>query len=403
MVNINKQIQVFDIQSAIGFIEQIVFFKNAFLLSILLIFAAGIIAYLVIKRGSKKPNGKNLRKKLKLMDTVVILTHPNPDPDAMAAAIGVAHIAESVGVFATIQYPGEIRHQENRAFKTVLEASMERIESINDIARGAVILVDHNTARGFDGSDKIVPFAIIDHHPGGGVGTGFTDIRSDYGSCSAIVAEYFSELGAVLGNAETVYPVPGHVEKNKNKIELPANIATGLLYGILSDTKNLTKGATQAEFNASAYLYKGIDEDRLDRIANPEVDTEVLEIIAGAILKRESRGPFVVSNVGEISNVDAIPQAADELLGLEGTTAVVVYGQKGSNTHISGRSRDDRVHMGETLKTALSTIPDATAGGHARSGGGQITAATKKINKEYGKEIPELLFLAMNGERIDEN
>ena len=401
MMNINRQIQIFDIQSAIGFIEQIVFFKNTFLLFILLIFAVGIIAYLVIKRGSKKPNGKNFRKKLKLMDAIVILTHPNPDPDAMAAAIGVAHIAESVGVFATIQYPGEIRHQENRAFKTVLEASMERIESVEDIARGAVILVDHNTARGFDGSDKIVPFAIIDHHPGMSVGTGFTDIRPDYGSCSTIVAEYFLDLGAVLRNIETDYLAPGH--KGGNKIELPSNIATGLLYGILSDTKNLTKGATQAEFNASAYLYKGIDEDRLDRIANPEVDTEVLEIVARAILKRESRGPFIVSNVGEVSNVDAIPQAADELLGLEGTTAVVVYGQKGSNTHISGRSRDDRVHMGETLKTALSTIPDANAGGHARSGGGQITAATKKINKEYGKGIPELLFLAMNGKGMDEN
>ena len=393
MDNIVNQIQVFDTRSVIEFIEQIVFFKNVFLSSILLIFAVGIIAYLVINLRSRKPNGKNLRKKLQYLDAVVILTHPNPDPDAMAAAIGVAHIAESTGAFVTIQYPGEIRHQENRAFKTVLEASMERIESIEDIARGAIVLVDHNEARGFEGCDKVIPFAVIDHHPGRGVGTVFTDVRPDYGSCSAIVAEYFSELGAVIGKDES--------DINKNKIGLPQNIATGLLYGILSDTNNLTKGASQAEFTAGAYLYKGIDEDRLDRIANPEVDTEVLEIIAGAILKREARGPFVISNVGEISNVDAISQAADELLGLEGTTAVVVYGQKGANTYISGRSRDDRVHMGETLKTALFTIPDSTAGGHARSGGGQITAATKKINKEYNKEIPELLFLAMNGERID--
>tara|TARA_A100001037_G_scaffold305549_1_gene346144 strand:- start:3573 stop:4748 length:1176 start_codon:yes stop_codon:yes gene_type:complete len=351
-----------------------------------------VVALLVIllaKYIGKRPSGRVLKKKLSTLERIVILTHSNPDPDAMASAIGIAHIAESMGVAATIQYPGEIRHQENRAFKTVLGTSMEKIESDEDIAGGAIFLVDHNVARGFPGAEKLIPYAVIDHHPGEGKGVGFTDIRPGYGSCSSIVAEYFSDLGAVAGRI---------VQPKIGRIDLPRGIATGLLFGILTDTKNFTKGASEAEFAASAYLYEGVDEDSLDRIANPEIDAEVLDIIASAILKREARGPFVISDVGEVSNVDALSQAADELLGLEGTTAVVVYGYKGATTHIKGRSRDDRVHMGDTLQAALMEIPEADAGGKPKAGAGQITAKTKKQNREYCKELPERLFTAMTGE-----
>tara|TARA_A100001037_G_scaffold286261_1_gene294483 strand:+ start:9566 stop:10741 length:1176 start_codon:yes stop_codon:yes gene_type:complete len=348
-----------------------------------------IVVLLVSRYAKRRPSGKALKKKLKGLERIVILTHANPDPDAMASAIGIAHIAESIGVSSTIQYPGEIRHQENRAFKTVLGSKMEKIESDEDLAGGAIFLVDHNIARGFKGAEKLIPYAVIDHHEGEGRGVGFTDIRSDYGSCSAIVAEYFSDLGAVAGKI----PHP-----RKNQVNLPNNIATGLLFGILTDTKNFTKGASKNDFAASAYLYQGIDEDSLDRIANPEVDAEVLDIIASSILKREARGPFVISNVGEISNVDALSQAADDLLGLEGTTAVVVYAQRGAVTYIKGRSRDDRVHMGDTLQAALAEIPEASAGGKPQAGAGQINANTKKQNREYCKELPELLFTAMSGE-----
>jgi nanoRNase/pAp phosphatase (c-di-AMP/oligoRNAs hydrolase) len=53
-------------------------------------------------------------------------------------------------------------------------------------------------------------------------------------------------------------------------------------------------------------------------------------------------------------------------------TAVVVCGERDGMIYLSGRSRDDRVHMGRALEAAVSDIPNASAGGHARMGGGQI-------------------------------
>jgi len=62
------------------------------------------------------------------------------------------------------------------------------------------------------------------------------------------------------------------------------------LYGILTDTKHLTVGASESDFAAAAYVYPGVDQDRLDRIANPAVDAEVLEVKARAIAGRQIEG-----------------------------------------------------------------------------------------------------------------
>lgn len=365
--------------------------------------AAVVVAFLVgiwlVIRWIRRPMGVRFEGLLAKRDEIAVLMHPNPDPDAMACAIGVEAIAESVGTDVTIQYPGQIRHQENRAFRTVLDLEFERVGSVDDLAAEHVVLVDHNVPRGFEGAERVVPYAVVDHHPGGGTGEAFTDHRTDYGACASILAEYCQQLDGV--------PVgPDGDESEVEGLAVSADVATGMLYGIQSDTKHLTSGCHHADFAASAYLYRGVDEDRLQRIANPQVSAEVLEVKARAISSRDVRGSFAVSDVGEIGDADAVPQAADELMSLEGVTAVVVYGERDGTVHFSGRSRDDRVHMGRALENALASIQGATAGGHARMGGGQVPV--RQIAGPYGAEssaglwsrteLSDRLFDAMNGD-----
>ena len=354
---------------------------------------AGVVALLRYRR----PAGVRLRRLLEDLDDVAVLMHPNPDPDAMAAAIGVAALAEQVGTEPTLQYSGKIRHQENRAFRTVLDLEMEAVEHVSDLAAESVVLVDHNDPRGFKGNDGVLPVAVVDHHPGSGSGEAFTDVRTDYGATASIVAEYFVDLDAV--------PVPPdqHASEVGAEFTVPSTTATGLLYGILADTDRLTKGAANADFAAAGFLYPGVDEERLDRIANPQVGSDVLETKARAIAGREVRGSFAVSDVGTISNVDAIPQAADELTRLEGVTAVVVCGEVDGTVHLSGRSRDDRVHMGRTLEQVAEVCPRGTGGGHARMGGGQIPVARADgdrpgLSDEERNDLVERVFRALSGE-----
>lgn len=335
----------------------------------------GLVALVIVAgllfRWLRRGPADRLRRLLGKADDVGVLMHPNPDPDAMGAAIGVRELAESSGTPVTIYYPGQIRHQQNRAFQTVLDLEFEKITAANDIEEETVVLVDHNRPRGFTGAERIDPDIVIDHHPGEGEGRDFTDVRPEYGACASIVAEYFQALDAE--------PLGGHVERTDGgqivDAEVPAlseSVATGLMYGIQADTDHLTKGCTPAEFSASSYLFPATDEDLLHRIANPQVTREVLEIKAKAINDRVINGSFAIADVGDVDDIDAIPQAADELVRLEGISAVVVYGSKDGTIHLSGRSIDDRVHMGRTLESVFESVPMASAGGHARMGGGQV-------------------------------
>ena len=361
--------------------------------SVLVLVAVALVlgGWWMTRRVRRSP-GVRFQRMLADYDDVTVLMHPNPDPDAMSCAMAVDRIADSVDTTTTLQYAGEIRHQENRAFRTVLGLEVESIETRSQLASDAVVLVDHNTPRGFSGAQSIEPVAVVDHHPGNGTGTTFTDVRTAYGAASTILVEYLLEIGATMAGTDEA-----------SGFTVSPELATGLLYGIQSDTNHLTSGCSRAEFDAAASLFPGIDEGLLERIANPQVSDDVLQVKATAITDKRVDGPFAVCDVGEIATIDAIPQAADELMLLEGITAVVVYGEHDGTVHLSGRSRDERVHMGETLRHAISDIPMASAGGHERMGGGQLSVEhMKRIGPSDGssrEEFEDRLFSALAGER----
>ncbi|MEF8870257.1 MAG: DHH family phosphoesterase [Haloarculaceae archaeon] len=348
-------------------------------------FIAVVVSLWLFIKWFCRPMGKRLQTVLETRDEIAILMHPNPDPDAMASAMGLAHLASLVDTDATIQYPGQIRHQENRVFQNILDPDIEQITRIDEIAADDIVLVDHNEPRGFERSEKIMPIAVIDHHPGDGTGLDFTDKRTDYGSCASLVAEYLHDIGVTPIRADDIES-ESVGDDALDTTMLPPKITTGLRYGIQSDTDCLTSGAIGADYDSASYLCQGVDEELLNRIANPEIDTEVFDVRSRAISNRDERGSFLVSDVGEINNTDAIPQAADELILLEGVTAAVVYGSRDGTTHVSGRSHDDRIHMGETLDAVATEVPEASAGGHSRMGGAKIP--TPELATDGGNDEP---------------
>jgi nanoRNase/pAp phosphatase (c-di-AMP/oligoRNAs hydrolase) len=98
--------------------------------------------------------------------------------------MAAATLARDAGASPVLQYSGAIRHQENRAFRTVLDLELDCIETRGDL-HDDVVLVDHNRARGFQGSEGVEPIAVVDHHPGDGTGD-ITDVRPDVGACASL-------------------------------------------------------------------------------------------------------------------------------------------------------------------------------------------------------------------------
>lgn len=351
--------------------------------------------------------GERFARVVGSLDTVAVLMHSDPDPDAMASAVAAAEIADERDTDATIYYPGQIQRDENRAFETVLNLTFEPIETAEDIPEEHAVLVDHNTTRELKNTGLLDIVAVVDHHSGNGSGSQFTDVRPELGACASIFSEYFEALDRSPTDA-WVDPHPGddqsetELTRLRDEGLLPASIATGLVYGIQTDTKNLTNGCIAADFEAVRYLYDGIDDDKLDRLANPDVDAEMLDVKAQAIKRRDVRPPFALSDVGTVSNLEAIPQAATELERLDSVTAVVVLGDSDGVIRLSGRSGDDRVHMGKVLDSLTESIPLAGGGGHARMGGGRVPIEHMNgLGPGEGltrEEFKQQLFDAMNGE-----
>jgi nanoRNase/pAp phosphatase (c-di-AMP/oligoRNAs hydrolase) len=276
-----------------------------------------------------------------------IITHKNPDPDAIASAIALASIAHHANpkkLMARIFYEGNIGHQENRTFVNLLDIRMEHLtpQALQELRH--IALVD---CSGPGMNNDLRPDTriniIIDHHKStssSGTNIDFVDIRAGMGATASILTQYLEELD----------------------IPIDRKVATALLYGIRADTRDFRRNATPQDLIYAAFLLPLTDNDLLDKIMSPSVSQETLDVLGNAIRNRKIRSGYLFSNVGYVRNRDALPQAADLLINLEGVNTALVYGITDTAIVISARNRDVRLHIGNVLSEAFGEIGDA--GGH---------------------------------------
>jgi nanoRNase/pAp phosphatase (c-di-AMP/oligoRNAs hydrolase) len=302
--------------------------------------------------GERAERLRRLRRVLGAIDgTLGVVTHDNPDPDAIGAALALVDVARSMGVDAVACYSGEISHQENRALVNLLDLDLRRLDPGDESEFGGIALVDHSRPGVNDSLDPETRVdAVVDHHPPREpVSAPFVDLRPEVGATSTLLAEYLEWYG--------IDPSPA--------------TATALLFGIRVDTREFTREANERDFEAAAFLLPHVDAATLDRVESPSIRHDVLDVLARAIRGREIRDDALAAGVGRIREKDALAQAADFLLGMAGVDVVIVYGFYDGVVHVSGRARGGAVDLGETFRDAFGQIGDA--GGHADMAGAQIS------------------------------
>ncbi len=298
-----------------------------------------------------------LRKLKKLKDVLegtkgklCIFTHDNPDPDAISSALALKEIAKQYEVDADIVYYGDIFHQENRAMVNLLGLELLRGEEVNLSEYSKFALVD-SSAPGVNNSipEDIKIDIIFDHHATAKrIEAEFVDIRPDVGATATLLTEYIREL----------------------RITPSKTLATALFFGIKTETNSFKRNAKTADFAAAAYLYPFVDYEMIEKMEGPAISTETLDVLGSAIKNREIFSSFLISFAGFINDRDALPQAAEFLLRLEGISTVLVFGVLKDKVYLSARNKDVRINIGEVLRRAFGDV--GSVGGHAHSAGGQI-------------------------------
>ncbi|WP_247731404.1 DHH family phosphoesterase [Halovivax limisalsi] len=315
---------------------------------------AGALSARVLDRAAspEAETARRLRAALLSLDgPLAVVTHDNPDPDAIASAVALVDLAEALDVEAQACYFGEISHQENRAMVNLLDLDIERVDESDDIDEyGSIALVDHSRPGVNDGlaPDRDVDI-VIDHHPPRGPVAGrFVDLRTAVGATSTVMAEYVDKSG----------------------VAFDGRTATALLYGIRVDTNDFTRETSSLDFEAAATLRPHADADVLERIEQPTIDGETLDTIARAIKRRVRYDDVIVASAGQIASRDALPQAADRLLSIEGVATTLVFGMLDEMVFCSARSRDRNLDLGEVIRDAFEPI--GSAGGHSDMAGAQL-------------------------------
>ncbi|MEN6519056.1 MAG: DHH family phosphoesterase [Methanospirillum sp.] len=276
-----------------------------------------------------------------------IVTHNNPDPDAISSAMALAAIARAASdrrLQTRILYDGNIGHQENRAFVNLLDIRMEKCTAQQLKECRYLALVDASAP----GVNNNIPHGtpvniVIDHHRADDEAVAaaeFVDIRPGMGATASILTQYLQDLD----------------------VPVDKKVATGLMYGIRADTRDFRRNVTPQDLNYVAFLLPLADNDLLDKIMSPSLSKETLDVLGKAIQNRVIRSGYLFSNVGYIRNRDALPQAADYLLNLEGVNTALIYGIGDTGILLIARSRDVRINLGTVLAEAFGEIGDA--GGH---------------------------------------
>jgi len=317
-------------------------------------------------------------------ERMAILIHRSPDPDSIASATALRLIAESLDVEADIVYQEEIGHQENRAFVNLLGIELISAEEIDLDSYDTYALVDH--AKGGDPSIEQDMDIIIDHYePDHEHDPAFMDVRPNVSATSTILTKYIQELD----------------------LQLDQEVATALLYGIRAETLDFKRDTTPADLTAAAYLYPFADHDILEQVESPSMSPETLDVLAEAIRNREVRGSHLISNAGFIRDRDALSQAAQHLLNLEGITTSAVFALADDTIYLAARSKDIRMDIGNVLENAFGETGETA--GHSTDASAEIPLGiftgieTNEDNRDTLLELTEQavktkLFSAMGVE-----
>ncbi|QLD87680.1 NAD-binding protein [Natronomonas salina] len=300
-----------------------------------------------LEQGELEYKATQLADVIESGDSLAILAHRSPGPDSIASAVALQAIAESRDIEADILYRGEIGHQENRAFVNLLGIELFSLDDADLDDYDTVALVDCAKA-----SERVVKGEIdifIDHfEPEVEYDARFTDIRPNVSSTSTILTKYIQEFD----------------------LSLPEEVATALLYGIRAETLDFKRDTRPADLTAAAYLYPFANHDTLEQVESPSMSPETLDVLAEAIRNREVKGSHLISNAGFIRDRDALSQAAQHLLNLEGITTSAVFAIADDTIYLAARSKDIRMNIGNVLQDAFGEIGEVV--GHSTDASAEI-------------------------------
>lgn len=232
----------------------------------------------------------------------LVLTHDNPDPDALASATLLGKVLRlRFRRPVTLAYAGIIGRAENQKMVRNLGIRISHLRNLNLRHYRHFALVDAQPATGnHQLPDSITPDLVVDHHPmrKATASVPVADIRTAYAATATIAAEYLLLSG----------------------LEPTAKEATGLVYALRSETLDFSRESPGPDRSIYDYFFARADKRALGQIQRPRLPVSYFSTLKEALASVEGADTLVVSHLAAVTQPDVVPEIADLLLRMEGRT-----------------------------------------------------------------------------------
>lgn len=267
------------------------------------------------------------------------------DPDGLASGYAMEAILQKAGLPCTVFYKGTFNRPQNKMFKALLNLSSQPEEKYKEEEFTHLIAVDCTASL-----CPATPDFIIDHHEPSGQAKIASDIRM-VGSTSSIMWEYCTAAGVNFAD------------------EQGQKLATALLVGIITDTKNgIVDTANELDYQAMAYFHKYKDNKLYKDIIDYPKPHYYNDLFCSAWANKTIEGTFLISGVGPIPEARSgiLSDLAEKFVEMEGVNTAVLFGIVDHRIEISVRS-NAKINVDDFVKNAFG------------SGGGKPGAGRSKI------------------------
>ncbi len=294
---------------------------------------------------SRKARLDALYSVFKSDDRVAVII--DPDPDALASAWAVKRILWRHVSSTTIVAIRPIKRLNNISMVKLLRIPLSFFEDVDIGEYTKFVLVDGQPAHN-DVFGSINFNLIIDHHPvtddspeEKGSEDCFVDIRPSYGSTSTILTEYLKAA----------------------QIKPSKSLATALLYGIKTDTRNFERHTIEEDIRAFLDLYPLASHSVLTKIEISDISLEDLVYFEEAIKRRMVHKHKILTYLGKVSSSDILVIISEFFLKIYDISWSIAAGIVDDVLVIIARSDGYRKNAGKTLMRYFGSL--GTAGGHA--------------------------------------
>jgi len=291
-------------------------------------------------------------------DSLLLLMHGSPDPDAVASAMALREIVQKTKGLSKSAFVSTepLIRQQNIEFVSSLRLYIQVIDQVDINSFRLIAVLDAQPSFFHKTFNDIHPHIVFDHHPREGEWSApLEDIRPHYGALSSILTEYL------------LY----------SNIKASRNLHTALLYGIKTDTDNFNRSTILEDISAYTYHTKHANMQFIRRIELNQTPDRFLKYYNYAYHHMNNFRGRRICFLGIVESADVCVQIADFYLRLIGTYYVVVAGMIGDKLVIIFRGDGYRQNCGDMAQRAFGLLG---------RGGGHRSAARMEIPLDALKE-----------------